>query len=108
MRAVQLLKGNQTITMKMRPSIGPENFDRKMEYTTKKLRQGLPVTVQMQLRGAEVLNPDPGRDLLQRVAALVEGFAVVGNMSPVSSRTIEMLLLPNNEGPPPDPDREPR
>ena len=96
-----------TLTIKMRPKIGPGDFDHKMEFVTRKLRQGEPIAVRIQLRGAEVLNPDPGLNLLRRVAGRVEGIAAVESVSPPSGPTIDMVLVPVSDGPP-DSMREPR
>ncbi len=81
--------------VQFRPKIGTSDFEVKRKRVERFLEEGDKVKVTMRFRGREVTHPEIGREILQRLAELVDE---VGNMETpprLEGRQMTMLLVPS-------------
>jgi translation initiation factor IF-3 len=81
--------------VQFRPKIGTSDFEVKRKRVERFLEEGDKVKVTMRFRGREVTHPEIGREILQRLAELVDE---VGNMEMpprLEGRQMTMLLVPS-------------
>lgn len=83
--------------VKFRPKIDSHDFDTKRRKAEEFLDEGHKVKVTMMFRGREVTHPDLGRALLDRLAADLEGVAVVETPAKLEGRNMTMLLTPDRK-----------
>jgi translation initiation factor IF-3 len=83
--------------VKFRPKIDNHDFDTKRRKAEEFLDEGHKVKVTMMFRGREVTHPDLGRALLDRLAADLEGVAVVETPAKLEGRNMTMLLTPDRK-----------
>ena len=81
--------------VKFRPNTDIHDYDVKMRNVTKFLSNGDKVKVTLRFRGREMAHQNLGRDLLQRVAADVEGLGKVENMPKMEGRQMVMMIGPS-------------
>ena len=80
--------------VKFRPNTDTHDYDVKMRNVTKFLSAGDKVKVTLRFRGREMAHQNLGRELLQRVAADVEGLGKVENMPKMEGRQMVMMIGP--------------
>jgi translation initiation factor IF-3 len=80
--------------VKFRPNTDTHDYDVKMRNVTKFLSNGDKVKVTLRFRGREMAHQNLGRDLLERVAADVEGLGRVENMPKLEGRQMVMMIGP--------------
>jgi translation initiation factor IF-3 len=80
--------------VKFRPNTDVHDYDVKMRNVTKFLSNGDKVKVTLRFRGREMAHQNLGRDLLERVAADVEGLGKVENMPKMEGRQMVMMIGP--------------
>ena len=80
--------------VKFRPNTDVHDYEVKMRNVTKFLSNGDKVKVTLRFRGREMAHQNLGRDLLQRVAADVEGLGKVENMPKMEGRQMTMMIGP--------------
>jgi translation initiation factor IF-3 len=80
--------------VKFRPNTDVHDYDVKMRNVTKFLSNGDKVKVTLRFRGREMAHQNLGRDLLERVAADVEGLGRVENMPKLEGRQMVMMIGP--------------
>ncbi len=80
--------------VKFRPNTDTNDYDVKMRNVFKFLENGDKVKITLRFRGREMAHQDLGRELLQRVAADVEGFGKVENMPKMEGRQMIMIIGP--------------
>jgi translation initiation factor IF-3 len=80
--------------VKFRPNTDTHDYDVKMRNVTKFLTNGDKVKVTLRFRGREMAHQNLGRDLLERVAADVEGLGKVENMPKMEGRQMVMMIGP--------------
>jgi translation initiation factor IF-3 len=91
--------GGPTRLHKVRPRIGPIDFNATVQVVVSQLRDGDPVTVRVVLRGREALRPEEGVRLLERFATAIGDAGRVRSIGPSEDRHVDMVLLPNPEPP---------
>jgi hypothetical protein len=82
--------------VKFRPNTDTHDYDVKMRNVTRFLEAGDKVKVTLRFRGREMAHQNLGRDLLERVAADVEGLGKVENMPKMEGRQMVMMIGPRN------------
>jgi len=80
--------------VKFRPNTDTHDYDVKMRNVMRFLEAGDKVKVTLRFRGREMAHQDLGRELLQRVAADVEGIGKVENMPKMEGRQMIMIVAP--------------
>ncbi|WP_227419834.1 translation initiation factor IF-3 [Roseitranquillus sediminis] len=81
--------------VKFRPNTDTHDYDVKMRNVTRFLEAGDKVKVTLRFRGREMAHQNLGRDLLERVAADVEGLGKVENMPKMEGRQMVMMIGPS-------------
>nr|WP_239025599.1 translation initiation factor IF-3 [Roseibacterium persicicum] len=80
--------------VKFRPNTDTHDYEVKMRSVTKFLENGDKVKVTLRFRGREMAHQNLGRELLERVAADVEGLGKVENMPKLEGRQMVMMIGP--------------
>ena len=80
--------------VKFRPNTDTHDYDVKMRNVTRFLEAGDKVKVTLRFRGREMAHQNLGRNLLERVAADVEGLGKVENMPKMEGRQMVMMIGP--------------
>ena len=80
--------------VKFRPNTDTNDYDVKMRNVFKFLENGDKVKVTLRFRGREMAHLNLGRELLERVAADVEGKGKVENFPKMEGRQMIMLIGP--------------
>ncbi len=80
--------------IKFRPNTDTNDYDVKMRNVFKFLENGDKVKITLRFRGREMAHLNLGRELLERVAADVEGQGKVENMPKMEGRQMIMLIGP--------------
>ena len=81
--------------MKYRPKIGPGDFDTKTRQVLKFLSEGHKVKVTVMFRGREVIHPDLGRRILERISEHIDGVAKIETEGRLDGRNMVMVLAPD-------------
>jgi translation initiation factor IF-3 len=81
--------------VKFRPNTDVHDYEVKMRSVTKFLENGDKVKVTLRFRGREIAHQNLGRELLERVAADVEGLGKVENMPKMEGRQMVMMIGPS-------------
>ena len=96
-REAEARKNQKTIEVKevkFRPNTDTHDYDVKMRNVVRFLEGGDKVKVTLRFRGREMAHQNLGRDLLERVAADVEGLGKVENMPKMEGRQMVMMIGP--------------
>ncbi len=96
-REAEARKKQKTIEVKevkFRPNTDTHDYDVKMRNVFKFLENGDKVKVTLRFRGREMAHQELGRELLQRVAADVDGVGKVENMPKMEGRQMIMIIGP--------------
>lgn len=80
--------------VRMRPKIGEHDIGFKTRIVHKLIDEGDKVKVSILFRGREITHPELGQALLDRVAADLEGKAVVERAPTMDGRRMIMILAP--------------
>jgi translation initiation factor IF-3 len=83
--------------MKMRPKIDPHDYGTKKGHVIRFLRQGAKVKVTIMFRGREMIHPEIGQQLLQRLAEDVSDIAKIEANPKLDGRNMTMVLGPYKE-----------
>ncbi len=81
--------------VKFRPNTDVHDYDVKMRSVTRFLEDGDKVKVTLRFRGREMAHQNLGRDLLERVAADVDGLGKVESMPRLEGRQMVMMIGPS-------------
>jgi translation initiation factor IF-3 len=83
--------------MKMRPKIDRHDYETKRGHVIRFLRQGAKVKVTIMFRGREMIHPEIGNQLLDRLADDVSDIAKVEAAPKLDGRNMTMVLGPYKE-----------
>jgi translation initiation factor IF-3 len=83
--------------MKMRPKIDRHDYETKKGHVVRFLRQGAKVKVTIMFRGREMIHPEIGQQLLERLADEVDEIAKIENAPKLDGRNMTMVLSPVKE-----------
>ena len=81
--------------MKYRPKIGPGDFETKTRQVLRFLNEGHKVKVTVMFRGREVIHPDLGKRILDRIAEQIDGVAKIETEGRLDGRNMVMVLAPD-------------
>ncbi len=93
-------KNQKVITVKevkLRPNIEENDFQTKARNAVKFLQSGDKVKVTIMFRGREITHPELGKNLCDRLAQEVQGFAKIEKEAKVEGRNMIMILAPVKE-----------
>ena len=88
-------KNQKTITLKeirMRPRTDDHDIDVKTRKIQEFLAEGDKVRVSVQFRGAEMRHPDIGRKLLDDIAEVLKGTAIIERSPMMEGRMMSMIV----------------
>lgn len=95
--------------VKFRPKTHGHDFDFKLRHVRRFLDDGDKVKLVVQFRGREVIHPETGRDILDRVCKGVVDLATVIQMAQMEGNRMNMVLAPKtSKQPRPKAARAPR
>ena len=80
--------------IKMRPGIDVHDYETKMRSMRKFLDEGDKVKVTVRFRGREMLHPDHGKSVLERVQDDVDEIGKVEQMPRMEGRLMTMVVSP--------------
>jgi translation initiation factor IF-3 len=80
--------------VKFRPGIETHDFDFKIRHARRFLEEGNKVKVTMMFRGRQIANPQAGREVMLRVAAVLEDIGKVEQLPSMEGRTMTMVVAP--------------
>ena len=81
--------------VKFRPNTDTHDYEVKMRSVTKFLENGDKVKVTLRFRGREMAHQNLGRELLERVAADVDGVGKVESIPKLEGRQMVMMIGPS-------------
>nr|WP_300549261.1 translation initiation factor IF-3 [Roseovarius sp.] len=80
--------------VKFRPGTDTHDYEVKMRNVVKFLQNGDKVKITLRFRGREMAHQDLGRQLLERIAADINGIGRVENMPKMEGRQMIMIIGP--------------
>jgi len=80
--------------VKFRPKTHGHDFDFKLRHVRRFIDDGDKVKLVVQFRGREVIHPETGRDILDRVCKGVVDLAIVIQMAQMEGNRMNMVLAP--------------
>jgi translation initiation factor IF-3 len=80
--------------VKMRPGIEDHDFEFKTRHARKFLEEGNKVKLTMMFRGRQMAHPEFGRQVLDRVSALLQDVSKVEQHPQLEGRSMVMVLAP--------------
>jgi len=91
-------KKNQKVVhlkeVKFRPKTDAHDYDFKLKHVQRFLEQGDKAKVVIFFKGREIIHPERGIKILERVAAATEDVAIVEQQAKKEGRTLVMVLAP--------------
>lgn len=84
--------------VKFRPKTGEHDFDVKVKNLKRFLEKGNKGKVTVMFRGREIVHPDIGREMLQRVIAALGDEAIVEQHPRLEGRQMVMVVAPARSG----------
>ena len=84
----------QVKEVKMRPGIEAHDFEFKVKHARRFLEEGNKVKVTMMFRGRQMAHPEIGREVLTRVAEVVDDVGKVESAPAMEARTMTMIIAP--------------
>lgn len=82
--------------VKMRPRIEDHDFDVKARNALRFLQEGDKVKASIMFRGREIVHPDLGKQVLDRLALFLQDVAIVERAAKVEGRNMTMFLTPKS------------
>ncbi len=80
--------------VKFRPGISDHDFEFKTRHARNFLREGNKVKVTMMFRGRQVMHPELGEEVLNRIWESLKDIAKVETEAKLDGRTMTMVLAP--------------
>ncbi len=100
-------KHQSTVTVKeikLRPKTDTHDFEVKAKKVRKFLKEGHKVKIQVIFRGREIVHPETGQEMLQRMVDHCGEELVLDQMPVMEGRRIVMVVAPNANFKPPQPE----
>jgi len=84
----------QVKEVKMRPGIESHDLEFKVRHARRFLEEGNKVKVTMMFRGRQAAHPEIGREVLTKVAEIVDDVGKMESAPQMEARTMTMILAP--------------
>lgn len=81
--------------VKLRPKTDTHDFDVKAKRVSKFLKEGHKVKIQIIFRGREIVHPETGQEMLQRVVDYCGDELSIDQMPVMEGRRMVMIVAPN-------------
>ncbi len=91
-------KHQSTVTVKeikLRPKTDTHDFEVKAKRVSKFLKDGHKVKIQVIFRGREIVHPETGQEMLQRIVDYCGDELVIEQMPVMEGRRMAMMVGPN-------------
>jgi len=99
-REKEARRNAKTVTVKevkLRPKIEDHDFNVKLKHARRFLEGGDKVKVTIMFRGREIVHPEIGRDILERIAEGTRDLGVVESRPNLEGRNMVMMVAPRTE-----------
>ena len=96
-RSAESKKHQSTVTIKevkLRPKTGEHDYQVKLKNARKFIEKGNKVKVTIMFRGREIVHPDIGRNILNRIAEEMKEEVIVESFPKLEGRNMTMMLAP--------------
>jgi len=97
-KKAQLAKKKQKIIqvkeIKVRPKTDDHDLETKAKHARRFLEEGNKIKVTVRFRGREIVHPERGEMVLQKLMTLLEGIATVESPAKMEGRTMVMVVAP--------------
>jgi translation initiation factor IF-3 len=80
--------------VKFRPGIETHDFDFKIRHARRFLDEGNKVKVTMMFRGRQIAHPEMGREVMMKVAGVLEDIGKIEQLPSMEGRTMTMVVAP--------------
>lgn len=80
--------------LKLRPNIGDHDFEVKLRNAERFLRDGDKVKLTIMFRGRQIVHPQLGREVLNRMAEALRPMSVIESEPRIEGRNMSMLIAP--------------
>ena len=80
--------------VKFRPKTGDHDFDFKVKHARRFLEEGNKVRLLVQFRGREIVHPETGKAVLDRVCKVLADLATVVQLAKMEGNRMSMILGP--------------
>ena len=80
--------------IKFRPKIDKHDYETKKKHVLRFLESGAKVKITIMFRGREMVHPEKGLEILDRLAGELEGLAIIENEPKQEGRNVFMLIAP--------------
>lgn len=87
-------KSHDVKEVKFRPKTGEHDFDFKVKHARRFIEDGSKVRLLVQFRGREIVHPETGRAILERVCKALADVATVNSMPSMEGNRMNMVLAP--------------
>jgi translation initiation factor IF-3 len=87
-------KTSEVKEVKFRPKTHEHDFDFKLRHIRRFLSEGDKVRLVVQFRGREIIHPETGRAILDRVCKGIADIATVAQMAQLEGNRMNMVLAP--------------
>ena len=87
-------KTSEVKEVKFRPKTHEHDFDFKLRHIRRFLGEGDKVRLVVQFRGREIIHPETGRAILDRVCKGIADIATVAQMAQLEGNRMNMVLAP--------------
>lgn len=84
----------QVKEVKLRPGIEPHDLEFKVRHARRFLEEGNKVKMTMMFRGRQAAHPELGREVLAKVAEVVQDVGKIESAPMMEARTMTMILAP--------------
>ena len=84
----------QVKEVKLRPGIEPHDLEFKVRHARRFLEEGNKVKVTMMFRGRQAAHPELGKEVLVKVAEVVQDVGKIESAPQMEARTMIMILAP--------------
>ncbi len=99
-REKEARKNAKTVTVKevkLRPKIEDHDFNTKLKHARRFLDNGDKVKVTIMFRGREIVHPELGREVLDRLAEEISDIGVIESRPNLEGRNMVMMVAPRAE-----------
>lgn len=86
---------NETKEIKFGPKIGQHDLNFKIKHAREFIEEGHRVRLLVRFRGREIVHPETGRAILDRVCKELSDVITVVQMAQMENRQMSMVLAPN-------------
>jgi len=102
MKAKRARKHQTTVQLKeikFRPKIDQHDYETKKRHVVRFLEKGAKVKVTIMFRGREMVHPERGLTILQKLASELEDLGIIETEPKLEGRNLHMMMAPLKKEP---------